>query len=185
LLADWRKLHATFRLRIGVDTVTVPTSAEADAQRRDAEAKAKREERDRERKEAAQRARAAAKAVDAIRIASPHWRETGQPAVPFEGISVRDIPYPILRLDNGEVITSWGARVPENAARRLLQNLPGILAMGFDAGAYVGDYRGVGANSEGLRIGCHRIPWAEVAAFCDFYGWRLPEGIPPADAAAG
>jgi len=93
-------------------------------------------------------------------------------------IRVGALGHPVLRIDGDDVLSSEGARIPVALAKRILSEAPKLLGRAYDPAFPVGDYRGAGANGENLRLGCHSIPWHEVRAFCIFYGWDIPEGIP-------
>lgn len=202
LVAEWRELHRTFRLRCSVDRVKAPTGDAmehakslavkhaADVKRERAAAAKREAEAEALRAVARERRR-----VEALRyvsdwrrgMAGVHWRVRGTEDDSFCW-SIKDVGYPLLRLDDKalNVETSFGAEVDAADARRLLGALPALLARGgIDEGYKVGGYSGVGVNRTGVTIGCHRIPWAEVVAFCAHVGWPLPEGIPPADATDG
>ncbi len=194
LIAEWREVHSFFRVRLAVDTVKVPASvSETRAKFADAftahttrMADAARVKAERERLEnaaAAERSARALPLVDRFRKGetSPTMPD---PAFPdARALSIRDIHYPVLRIVAGigspvpeEVETSWGARIPVEDARKALRMLPRLLArMGQrDESESIGHYRGASAGPDALRVGCHTIPWAEVRAFCAYYGWECP-----------
>jgi len=96
------------------------------------------------------------------------------------------ISYPALRLVHPDALTpqvetSDGPVVDAADARRVLALLPRLIGRlnETDHGATVGHFRGMTATAGYLVIGCHRIPWFEVRAFCAFVGWELPAGTPP------
>jgi hypothetical protein len=94
-------------------------------------------------------------------------------------VTIRDIRYPVLRIIGEEVETSKGARVPLDEARRFLGILPRLVErMGQESDERIGHYSRISATSEGLRIGCHLIPYSEVRAFCADAGWPIPANLP-------
>lgn len=202
LIAEWREVHSFFRVRLSVDTVKVPASVAATrakyagafaahAQRMADAARVKAEREARENAAAAERSARALPLVERFRKGetSPTMAD---PAFPdARKLTIRDIHYPVLRIVRAsepgthigdgyapaeEVETSWGARVSVEDARKALRMLPRLLArMGQrDESESIGHYRGASAGPDALRIGCHTIPWAEVRAFCDYYGWECP-----------
>lgn len=182
ILEEWRAIHAAFGLRIGVGAVRAPGSmdevrakyaAEFDALERERKARAEREREEAERraKEEAERARVAATIV-------PAWRMGDAPRVKVDGspdITIRDVPYPVLRIVGEEVETSWGARVPMDEARKALRILGRLLERGEVVDSEpIGHFSGMRLERDTLRIGCHPIPLDEVRAFCAAAGWTFP-----------
>jgi len=202
-LQTWREVHSLFRLRVSVDRVKEPgTLADVRAKYAAQFAAEREREAQRKRDEAERKARQIAAALERAKVAAPlidRYR-AGEDAPTMDDpkgglrLSLRDIPYPVLRLirhagnhsaDGGEVETSYGARVPIADARRALSLLPRLIERAKSDGVAessesIGHYRGMSATPAALRIGCHTIPWAEVAAFCASAGWECP-ALPSAE----
>jgi hypothetical protein len=184
---DWRKLRARFGLRCAAERVSAPTNLEEVRARVAAESvKVKRAEERAAKvaaefaaREEAERQRRGALAATLI----PDWRAGGSPIIPRgdteRTIGIGEVLYPVLRIDGEEVETSKGARVPVDEARRFLAVLPRLIErMGQESEERIGHYARISATLDGLRIGCHLIPYSEVRAFCAFYGWTVPANLP-------
>lgn len=203
LIAEWREIHSLFRLRVSVDRVKAPGSLDEVRAKYAAQFAAERErEAQRKRDEAERKAREVAAALERAKDAAPliarYRAGEDRPTMPNpkggRPLSLSDIPYPVLRLirhagnhsaDGGEVETSYGARVSIADARRALSLLPRLIERAKSDGVAessesIGHYRGMSATPAALRIGCHTIPWAEVAAFCADAGWECP-ALPSAE----
>lgn len=199
IYGEWRELHAAFALRVSINSVTAPTTV-ADVRAKYAPQFAKQAEADK--RAAAKRVQAEAEALRVVGERAeyaltliPAWRagddSRGVPDAKGYTVSIRDVPYPVLRLTNDDgtdvVQTSHGASVPVEDARRALDILPRLLARidtdPTEPAAMVGNFRGMSVSPNALRIGCHTIPWAEVAAFCGYAGWVCP-ALPTAELAA-
>jgi hypothetical protein len=201
IFKEWRRVHARFGLRCSVDRVIAPANLEdvrsrvireeqriRTAQERqikaETQAAAKREEWHARREQLALHKLDDWRRGEDIHIPQPDGQST---------IHVDAIRYPVLRiveevdggLPGGEVETSKGARVAVDEARRLLSVLPRLLDKlrtsgdgSADPSERVGDYSKISTTFEGLRVGCHVIPWKEIRAFCVFVGWGVPAGLP-------
>jgi hypothetical protein len=187
IVDDWRKVRARFGLRCAADRVSAPANLEemrAEVARKDKRIRAAEE---RARKVAAEvAAREEERAAERERLALPKvadWRRGEDIYLPQPGsepaISIRSVRYPVLRIDGEEVETSKGARVTVDEARRFLGILPRLIErMGQESEERIGRYSRISATLDGLRIGCHLIPYSEVRAFCAFYGWPIPANLP-------
>lgn len=86
----------------------------------------------------------------------PKWR-AGQKSIPYK--LLRLIPYHVLRVQDSEVITSGGARVPLAHALRLLDLVERGQAK---AGARIGHYKFDKFSNGIVTIGCHSIELSEA-----------------------
>lgn len=186
-VADWRKVRERFGLRCAEDKVSAPSNleevrarvAEERAKVKRAEERAAKVAAEVARREEEEAARRESLAVSLI----PAWRAGGSPIIPRgdveRTIGIGDVRYPVLRIVGEEVETSKGARVPVDEARRFLAILPRLIErMGEESAERIGHYSRISATPEGLRIGCHLIPYAEVRAFVGFVGWEVPANLP-------
>lgn len=200
--AEWLRIHARFGLRCAADRVSAPANLEEVRARVAAEDKRNRQIEERAAKVAAERARKKEeRAAARERLALPKvddWRRGEDIYIPQPGsepaIRIGCVRYPVLRIETGsvdadprtsapgpdwEVVTSKGARVPLEEARRFLAVLPRLIErMGQESEERIGHYSRICATLDGLRIGCHLIPYSEVRAFCAFYGWPIPANLP-------
>lgn len=109
------------------------------------------------------------------------WRVGHNPQVFFVATA--------LRVNGEEIETTHGARIPVSDAIRVWPLLcrvkrgggwerePGALGTGIR----LGQYRLDSFDGEILKVGCHRIPWAELAAIAEKLG--LPAYEPAKEAA--
>lgn len=182
LVAEWREVRRLFSLRIREDAVDAPDGGNMDAIRERVAREESAARAERKRVEARERRRTAEAQRKALALVD-EWR-TGRINTydSRDGVTIRHVGYPILRIDpaTNEVVTSMGARVPVDEARKVLRILPRLVnRLGeVDTTVEVGHYRGMRATSSGLVIGCHAIPWVEVRAFADYAGWPLPDILP-------
>lgn len=195
IVDDWAKVRARFGLRCAADRVSAPANLEevrAEVAREDKRIRAAEERAAKVAAEVA--AREEERAAARERLALPKvddWRRGEDIHLPQPGtepaISIRSVRYPVLRIvaevdgggAGGEVETSKGARVTVDEARRFLAVLPRLIErMGQESEERIGHYSRISATLDGLRIGCHLIPYSEVRAFCAFYGWPIPANLP-------
>lgn len=82
----------------------------------------------------------------------PLWR-SGEYALTLYNLPV------MLRIDGNQVLTSHGARVPLDQAKRLYEALIDQVA---STGTKIGDFTVRDINEEFITIGCHKIPLSEA-----------------------
>lgn len=89
------------------------------------------------------------------------------------------IPYCVskvyLRVDNGELQTSKGARVPLSEAERAFRFATAMRSKGWHRNGeqfQVGTYQLDAVNEQGVIAGCHRISWDEIERFAAAQGWH-------------
>lgn len=189
IVDDWAKVRARFGLRCAADRVSAPANLEevrAEVAREDkriraAEERAAKVAAERAAREEAERAAEESAALPLI----PAWRAGGNPTRMIgtetnpRTVSIRSIRFPVLRIVGDEVQTSKGATVPVDEARRFLAVLPRLIErMGEESAERIGHYSRICATLDGLRIGCHLIPYSEVRAFCAAVGWTVPANLP-------
>jgi len=200
VLAEWRELHALFKLRLSVDSVSIVGLDEVKARyakvtvayvRR---VKAQQAARAKIEAERIARATELSKLVEANAL--PAWRRGARitetnPAT-HSILRMRDLAYPALRITQcgGDIETSIGARIPTEEARtglRLADRLLTRLAESegsegvtndLKSDESIGGYSRIRVTREEFIIGCHSIPWREIRAFCAFYDWDIPASIP-------
>lgn len=191
---DWFRVHSLFKFRCKPERLNCPQSLEDAAPHFESAAKAARiREAANERLLAERRAQHEAKQLEQNRkieaLLKPHipaWRDGENPVVKDTSIygydrsfTVPQYPTPLLRITNSELETSLGAAISLDEAHRVLNLLPSLLSRLngsplTDHSISIGGYRGITLTRNTLTIGCHHIPWPEVAAFCSHYSWPCP-----------
>lgn len=85
----------------------------------------------------------------------------------------------LLRAEETEMVTSHGARVPLDDARRTYRFALICKAKGWHRNGEthaIGAYQLDAVNENGVVAGCHRVSWAEINRFATAQGWAK-EGV--------
>jgi hypothetical protein len=85
----------------------------------------------------------------------------------------RDCPT-MLRADGAEMVTSHGARVPLEDARRTYRFAMRAKSKGWHRNGEthaIGSYQLDSVNEQGVIAGCHRVTWAEIERFAAAQKW--------------
>lgn len=81
----------------------------------------------------------------------------------------------LLRVEGDEMVTSHGARVPLQDARRTYRFALACRAKGWHRNGEqhaIGAYQLDAVNENGVVAGCHRVTWAEIERFATAQGWQ-------------